>query len=152
MSGPSAGAPAIELTAIRHAFGNVVALDGIDLAIAAGEIMALVGPSGCGKSTLLRLAAGLEALQQGRVRMSGALVADASYSLAPEKRAVGLVFQDLALFPHLNVLDNVAFGLADDKGERNVASARALLDRLGIAALAAAYPPMLSGGPPQRAG
>jgi iron(III) transport system ATP-binding protein len=146
----SAAPPAIEMTALRHAYGKVVAVDGVGLAIAAGEIMALVGPSGCGKSTLLRLAAGLEALQHGQVRMSGALVADSSYSLPPEKRAVGLVFQDLALFPHLDILDNVSFGLAMHGGAANAGHARALLERLGVAHLAASYPHMLSGGQQQR--
>src|SRR5690606_39205497 len=107
-----------ELSRIAHRFGRVTAIDDVDLAVMPGEIVCLVGPSGCGKSTLLRVAAGLEELQAGTVRIDGRVVAAPGMSLPPERRGIGLVFQDYALFPHLTVLDNVRFGLPPGNGQR----------------------------------
>src|SRR3546814_14586024 len=108
--------------------------------------------SGCGKSTVLRIAAGLEELQQGRVRMAEHVVADGRTSLPPEQRGVGLVFQDYALFPHLTALDNVGFGLHHLPGEARVRRAHEALAQVGMDGSAGAFPPTPSGGQRKRAG
>ncbi len=138
------------LEAVSHAFGDLVAVDEVSLRVEEGELVCLLGPSGCGKSTTLRLAAGLEALQRGRVTIDGREVASATVSVAPEERGVGLVFQDYALFPHLNVVDNVAFGIVDLPAPRRRATALEMLERVGMAASAEAFPHTLSGGEQQR--
>ena len=95
----AASTEALALEHVRHRYSGMVAVDDVSLSIAQGEILCLVGPSGCGKSTLLRIAAGLEALQRGTVRINGKVVADDTGCMPPERRGVGLVFQDYALFP-----------------------------------------------------
>jgi len=142
--------PALELVGVSHRYGPLVAVRELSLSVAPGEIVCLVGPSGCGKSTLLRLAAGLEDLQTGEVRIAGSTVADRRGTVPPEKRDVGLVFQDYALFPHLTVRDNVRFGLtrlpqAEQRDRADVA-----LAQVGMTDYAGAYPHMLSGGQQQR--
>ena len=107
-----------------------------------------MGPSGCGKTTALRVAAGLEAADSGRVRIGGKVVDGEGIFVAPELRRVGLVFQDYALFPHLTVLENVAFGVA--ARTKREARARDLLARMNLAATADVYPHTLSGGEQQR--
>ncbi len=141
---------ALRLERVTHAYGPVLAVDGVELSVAAGEIVCLVGPSGCGKSTLLRVAAGLEELQHGAVWIAGRLVADRRRSMPPERRGIGLVFQDYALFPHLTVLDNVRFGLTEIAGGGRRRRALATLRQVGMADMADAYPHMLSGGQQQR--
>jgi len=133
---------------ISHRFGETRALNAASLTVAPGELVCLFGPSGCGKTTLLRIAAGLEPLQDGTVELDGALLAKPGRETQPEKRPVGLVFQDYVLFPHLTVEKNIAFGLA---GERH--SKLRVTDQLhafGIAGLARRYPHELSGGQQQR--
>lgn len=139
----------LELIDIAHEFDGRRVLDGIDLVVGPGEVVSLLGPSGSGKSTCLRIAAGLEAVQAGEVRIDGRLVANATTHTPPEARQVGLVLQDFALFPHLTVVDNVAFGLNGPKAERR-ALARELLGRVGLAGFAEIYPHTLSGGEQQR--
>ena len=135
---------------IRHAYGEREVLRGIDLEVAPGEILCLLGPSGDGKTTLLRLVAGLEPLQAGRIELDGAVLAEPGRELPPEERRVGFVFQDYALFPHLTVAENVAFGLRRvPRGERGWQVAEALA-RVGLEAYANAWPHMLSGGQQQR--
>jgi iron(III) transport system ATP-binding protein len=135
---------------LRHAYGPKRVLNGVDLAIRAGEIVCLLGPSGDGKTTLLRLASGLEAVQAGRVEIAGRIVAEPGREVPPEERHVGFVFQDYALFPHLSVEENVAFGLRRaPRGERKWRIMDALA-RVGLEAYASAYPHMLSGGQQQR--
>ena len=143
-------AAGLVLADIHHAFGRNAVLKGVDLTVAPGEIVCLLGPSGCGKTTLLRLAAGLETLQQGRIALSGRLVSTPAETLPPEDRRVGLMFQDFALFPHLTVLDNVAFGLRGHSAEIKRQTARALLQRVGLAGVAGTYPHHRSGGEQQR--
>jgi iron(III) transport system ATP-binding protein len=135
---------------VRHAYGARRVLEGVDLAIGGGEIMALLGPSGDGKTTLLRLASGLEALQEGRIEIGGRIIAEPGREVPPEERHVGFVFQDYALFPHLSVEENVAFGLRRaPRGERKWRIMDALA-RVGLEAYASSYPHMLSGGQQQR--
>ncbi|WP_439597857.1 ABC transporter ATP-binding protein [Falsiroseomonas sp.] len=122
----------------------------LDLEVGPGEILCLLGPSGCGKTTLLRLASGLEPLQQGRITLDGQLIAEPGRETPPEARGVGFVFQDYALFPHLTVEENVAFGLrAVPRGQRKWRIMDALA-RVGLEAFATAWPHMLSGGQQQR--
>jgi iron(III) transport system ATP-binding protein len=125
-------------------------LKGIHFQLAAGEIGCLLGPSGCGKTTALRLIAGLETLQQGHIDLAGMRVADAQRHTPAHERQIGLVFQDYALFPHLSVTENIAFGLrALPKNERRARIA-AMLALVGLSAEAHAAPHQLSGGQQQR--
>jgi iron(III) transport system ATP-binding protein len=141
----------LRFTGIRHAYpGRGEVLRGIDLEVAQGEIVCLLGPSGCGKTTLLRLAAGLEPLQAGRLELGGRVIAEPGREVPPEERHVGFVFQDYALFPHLTVAENVAFGLRFvPRGERFWRVMDAIA-RVGLETYEKAYPHMLSGGQQQR--
>jgi len=122
----------------------------LDLEVGPGEILCLLGPSGCGKTTLLRLASGLEPLQKGRITLDGQLIAEPGRETPPEARGVGFVFQDYALFPHLTVEENVAFGLRlVPRGQRKWRIMDALA-RVGLEAFASSWPHMLSGGQQQR--
>jgi iron(III) transport system ATP-binding protein len=135
---------------IWQRFGNVTALAGVNLTIDAGEVVCLLGQSGCGKSTLLRVAAGVERPSAGRVLLDGREVAGPERFVDPERRGVGLMFQDYALFPHLSVLDNVCYGIRGLAAADTRASALRALDRVGLAGMADAFPHMLSGGEQQR--
>lgn len=140
----------IEVSRVEKRFGQTQVLRGVDLQVARAEVVALLGPSGCGKTTLLRILAGLETPDAGSVSVDGVLMASASSAIPPEKRNVGLVFQDFALFPHLRVDANVAFGLAHlARPERERAVAEALA-RFDLGELARRYPHELSGGQQQR--
>ncbi len=140
----------LRLEHVSHDFGALRAVDGVSLIVEPGELVCLVGPSGCGKSTLLRIAAGLEPLQAGRVLIGDAVMADATRAVPPEDRGVGLVFQDYALFPHLSVLDNVAFGLAHLPTRQRRTEALAALAKVGMTDQANAFTHELSGGQQQR--
>jgi iron(III) transport system ATP-binding protein len=120
------------------------------LALHAGEITALLGASGSGKSTLLRLIAGLEPVDSGEIRLGDVLLSGPGRTLAPERRGIGLVFQDYALFPHLSVLDNVRFGLKGLTGHEQRSRAEAALERVGLRERGSAWPQWLSGGEQQR--
>jgi iron(III) transport system ATP-binding protein len=140
----------LHVVGVSHAFGDNQVLDNVSLMIPAGEVVCLLGPSGSGKTTLLRLAAGLERLQQGRIAIDDQIVADENCYVAPEDRGIGLMFQDYALFPHLNVIDNVAFGLHRQAGDLGHRRAMDMLDQVGMTRHAQAHPHMLSGGQQQR--
>jgi iron(III) transport system ATP-binding protein len=134
---------------VSHRYGAVEAVRHFSLDVAPGEIVCLLGQSGCGKTTLLRLAAGIEQPSAGRIFINGQDVSGAQF-LPPERRGVGLMFQDFALFPHLTNLANVMFGLKTLPKADAEREARFALERVGLADLADAYPHMLSGGEQQR--
>jgi len=135
---------------LSRRYGATLALDHVSLDIAPGEILCLLGPSGCGKSTLLRIAAGVERPSAGRVLLDEQEVGGPERFVPPEKRGVGLMFQDFALFPHLSILDNAAFGLRSLTRREAKVEAHAALDRVGLAHYANEYPHILSGGEQQR--
>lgn len=143
---PHAGA--VRVAGLRRAYGATVAVDGLDLDVRPGEMLSVLGPSGCGKTTLLRLIAGLEAPDAGTVEIGGRRVAGAGAAVPPERRRVGMVFQDFALFPHLSVRDNIGYGLRGDP-DRNV-RVRELLELIDLVDAAARMPHQLSGGMQQR--
>jgi putative spermidine/putrescine transport system ATP-binding protein len=144
----AAGAPAVRLTGIRRAYGDVVAVACIDLDIPAGEFFTLLGPSGSGKTTTLRVIAGFERPDAGRVELQGVDVT----RVAPSQRAVNTVFQDYALFPHMTVAENVEYGLRVKGMSRKDRRARAeaMLERVRLPGLGSRKPVQLSGGQRQR--
>lgn len=142
--------PLVSLRDVHFAYGERAVLRGIDLSVHRGQVVAIMGGSGCGKTTLLRLIAGLEVPTAGRVLLDGQTVSGPDAFVPPERRRIGLVFQDYALFPHLSVLDNVRFGLPDRRGPDSRALAEAALARVGLARHAGSHPHMLSGGEQQR--
>jgi iron(III) transport system ATP-binding protein len=125
-------------------------VEDLSLSLARGDIACLLGPSGCGKSTILRAICGFEALQGGQIKLNGKTVSSSSIQVAPNLRRVGMVFQDFALFPHLNVLDNVVFGLRSLALSKRREVGLAWLERVSLADKAQAYPHELSGGQQQR--
>jgi iron(III) transport system ATP-binding protein len=135
---------------IVQAYGSQRALDGVSLTIEPGEIVCLLGHSGCGKTTLLRIAAGVEAPTSGRVLMDGLEASGPKTFLEPEKRGIGLMFQDYALFPHMTILQNIMFGLKDLSASEAGVAARRALSRVGLEHYANEYPHTLSGGEQQR--
>ena len=140
----------IQLNAVSHHFGQLRVLADISLSLQDGEILCVLGPSGSGKSTLLRIIAGLEPMQSGDITLDSALMANSAHCPPPEQRPIGLVFQDHALFPHLTVAQNVAFGLGRLAATQRDQIVEQLLNRVGLAALAQRYPHTLSGGQQQR--
>jgi len=141
------GAP-ISCLNLTKRFGSVVAVSDVTLDVGAGELVALLGPSGCGKTTLLRLLAGFEQLDDGQIVLGGEQVANAQRSVPPEKRNVGLVFQDHALFPHMTAERNVSYGLSHT--ERRSGRAKELLRLVGLESKGSRHPAQLSGGEQQR--
>ena len=138
----------IEINNLRKSFGNTEVLHGLNLKIARGQLAALLGPSGCGKSTLLRAIAGLNSIDEGEIIIDGRRID----GLAPKDRGLGMVFQHYALFPNMNVLDNVKFGLemkGVDKKTRDT-EAKKMIDLVGLTGKEDAYPANLSGGQQQR--
>jgi ABC-type Fe3+/spermidine/putrescine transport system ATPase subunit len=140
----------LQATGIRVRFGEVAALDGIDLSVARGELVTLLGPSGCGKTTLLRVIAGFQPATAGRLEVAGRTL-DA---VPPEGRNFGMVFQSYAIFPHMTVADNVAYGLVARGVKRAEIGRRvqAALERVQLGPLAGRFPDAMSGGQKQRVG
>jgi iron(III) transport system ATP-binding protein len=135
----------------KHFPGGVnPAVNNISLSLPGGEILALVGPSGCGKTTTLRLVAGLERPNNGEICIDGEVVASNRLFVPPEKRGVGMVFQEHALFPHLTAAGNVAFGLQKESRSKTQDKVRAILSLVGLEKFAQRYPHELSGGERQR--
>ena len=151
---PGAAGPGHEVQ-VRGAvkrYGQVRALAGIDLDVAAGQFLVLLGPSGSGKSTLVRSIAGVEHLDGGTLRLAGRLVSDGRRHLAPEQRDLAMVFQDYALWPHLTVTGNVGYALRRRRLPATESTRRVqdVLERVGLDGLATRYPHELSGGEQQR--
>ncbi|HET6498833.1 MAG TPA: ABC transporter ATP-binding protein, partial [Coriobacteriia bacterium] len=129
---------------------GVPAVDGITLSVERGEFFSLLGPSGCGKTTTLRLIAGLEGLTSGSIVIDGVEVSNSASHVPPERRQVGIVFQDYALFPHMTVFENIAFGLYGKPKDAVRARVSELLDVVGLPGVGRQYPHELSGGQRQR--
>jgi spermidine/putrescine transport system ATP-binding protein len=146
--GQGASVPAVRLVSLRRAYGDVQAVDGIDVEIGEGEFFSLIGPSGCGKTTTLRMIAGLVEPSEGRIEVHGRDVT----SLRPHRRPVNTVFQQYALFPHLNVFENVAFGLRERRvGGAEIASrVNEMLELVDLTGRERNRPSQLSGGQQQR--
>src|SRR5690606_15465531 len=122
----------LDLQQVAVAYGGHTVVKDVSLSLAQGQIGCLVGPSGCGKTTLLRAIAGFEPVASGSIRLQRQLVSSDSVQLAPERRQVGMVFQDFALFPHLNVADNISFGLAQLSKADKTATVKRLLQLVGL--------------------
>jgi len=142
----------LEGVALRYPSREVAAVSGLDLDVADGELLALVGPSGCGKSTTLRLIAGFLRPDAGRILVDGIVISEPGRVVPPERRNMGMVFQGYALWPHLTVFDNIAFGLTIRRAARSVIREKviAALALVDLAGLEPAYPSQLSGGQQQR--
>lgn len=140
----------VSLLNVSRCYGARRALDGVSLTAPEGKVLALLGPSGSGKSTALRLIAGLEPLDAGEIRLGEEIVSSPAKTTAPERRRIGMVFQDYALFPHLSAAANVAFGLASLSRAAADGEALRWLDRVGLGNRGSAYPHELSGGEQQR--
>ena len=135
---------------LHQSYGDLEVVRGLSFAIPRGTIGCLLGPSGCGKTTVLRCIAGFEPVQSGEILISDRVVSRPGFSLPPEQRRIGMVFQDYALFPHLCVADNVAFGLRDIDRKARKQRAMQFLEAVGLAEHAHKHPHQLSGGQQQR--
>jgi iron(III) transport system ATP-binding protein len=146
--------PLLQLTDISLSYGSHHVVQNIDLTLEEGKIGCLLGSSGCGKTTLLRSIAGFEKPTRGQIRIRNHIVNDARTHMPPEQRQIGMVFQDFALFPHLNIHDNIAFGLnsSTQKQSKDAQNKRVreLLDMIGLNGIGYKYPHQLSGGQQQR--
>lgn len=138
----------LSLTQLACGYGNQPVVEQLNFHLKAGDIGCLLGPSGCGKTTTLRAIAGFESVLAGEIKLDDQVISKAGFTLAPEKRRIGMVFQDYALFPHLTVADNVAFGIAKDPNKARVV--QELLQLVKLDHLAKRYPHELSGGQQQR--
>jgi iron(III) transport system ATP-binding protein len=147
---PPSAAPQLVLSGVSHAYGAQRAVDDVSFSLRQRAIACLLGPSGCGKTTVLRAIAGFERITQGEIRLGGTVVSDATTHLPPERRRVGMVFQDFSLFPHLRVDENVAFGLRGMPEGARAARVAELLATVGLERHARRYPHELSGGQQQR--
>jgi iron(III) transport system ATP-binding protein len=140
----------LEVRNLSHAYGAHQVVRGLSFALTRGMIACLLGPSGCGKTTVLRCIAGFEPVQDGEIRLAERRVSGNGVTVPPEKRRIGMVFQDYALFPHLSVADNIAFGLHSLPGGERAARLRELAALVGLGAALDKYPHEISGGQQQR--
>jgi len=147
-AGPRDSTLALECRGLAKRFGDVQAVEGLDLAVRGGQVLALLGPSGCGKTTALRLIAGFEQQERGTITLGGRLVCQSGNGIPPEKRRVGMVFQEGALFPHLTVEQNISYGLP--RGSRRNGKVGEVLELVGLRGLGHRMPHELSGGQQQR--
>jgi len=145
----TAATPRLEIRNLIRRFDGRAVVDDVSLSVMPGQVTCLLGPSGCGKSTTLRMIAGVEMQDSGEIFVDGKLICDTVFRVPPERRGIGLMFQDFALFPHLSVADNVAFGLHGRGGDTR-ARVVELLQRVDLLRLIDAFPHQLSGGEQQR--
>lgn len=140
----------LELYKISCSYNSQTVVKDLSLHLTSGMLCSLLGPSGCGKTTVLRAIAGFQTLDAGEIRLDGQAISTAEVMLPPEKRGVGMVFQDYALFPHLNLKKNIAFGLKDHSNSKQRTESERLLEVVGLAGYGDRYPHELSGGQQQR--
>ncbi len=140
----------LELKNIECRYGSEVAVKNFSLRVREGSLVCLLGPSGCGKSTILRAIAGLEPIQNGNIIIDGNIVSCSTSMLPAEKRQLGMVFQDYALFPHMNVTDNICFGLRKESSTEKKQLSKEMIEIVGLQGLEQRYPHELSGGQQQR--
>jgi iron(III) transport system ATP-binding protein len=141
--------PRLEVRNLIRRYDGRAVVNDVSLRVMPGQVTCLLGPSGCGKSTTLRMIAGVEMQDSGEIHVDGRLICDTVFRVPPERRHIGLMFQDFALFPHLSVAHNVAFGLSGSKADK-FARVSELLERVGMGRYLDAYPHELSGGEQQR--
>jgi iron(III) transport system ATP-binding protein len=142
--------PLLNVNNVSIAYGNSTVVHHVSLQLAQGEIGCLLGPSGCGKTTLLRSIAGFETIRSGEISLAGTIVTNQKIQLAPEKRNIGMVFQDFALFPHLSVAENIRFGIRHLSKKAQQTRVSELLTLIGLEGFESRYPHQLSGGQQQR--
>lgn len=142
--------PLLELKQIRCCYQGNNVVDDLSLHVNKGNLVCLLGPSGCGKTTILRAIAGFEPVYAGEIRMDGHLLSRANFVLPPEKRRLGMVFQDYALFPHMTVANNVSFGIRQQPSEEKQKTVTRMLTLVGMSGFEQRYPHELSGGQQQR--
>ncbi len=142
--------PRLEIKHLKRTYGGRAVVDDVSLKIMPGQVTCLLGPSGCGKSTTLRMIAGVEMQDSGTIHVDGNLICDTVFRIPPERREIGLMFQDFALFPHLSVAGNVGFGLKSGTKAERRARIEELLERVDLLRFIDGYPHQLSGGEQQR--
>lgn len=140
----------LELKDVHQSYGDHAVVKGLSFVLDRGAIGCLLGPSGCGKTTVLRCVAGFESISEGEIRINGAHMSGHGALVPPERRHIGMVFQDYALFPHLSVAQNIAFGLRTLSRDERDSQVAKLIDVVGLAGMAASFPHELSGGQQQR--
>lgn len=140
----------LELKDVHQSYGDHAVVKGLSFVLDRGAIGCLLGPSGCGKTTVLRCVAGFESISEGEIRINGTRMSGHGALVPPERRHIGMVFQDYALFPHLSVAQNIAFGLRTLSRDERDSQVAKLIDVVGLAGMAASFPHELSGGQQQR--
>ena len=140
----------LEFIKISHSYNKDLILNNFSMKLNDGEIVSLLGPSGCGKTTLLKLASGIEKLQEGEIKLNDKTISSPNTHLSPDKRQIGYVFQDCALFPHLTILQNIFFGLNEKEIKAQTKKIQKLMNEINIFNLSKSYPHELSGGQQQQ--